>query len=168
MWSTPRVPTTNLDAVALLRGAGLRVTSPRVVTLQVLTERPHLAADDVATAVRERLGTVSAQAIYDVLRACTAAGIVRRIEPAGSAALYEVRVADNHHHLICRTCRAIEDVDCAAGRKPCLDPIDDHGYVIDEAEVVYWGMCRSCVRAARTTTTTTSAEKVEPPKQPKE
>src|SRR4051812_16264447 len=128
------MPAPTLDAVALLRGAGMRVTSPRVVTLQALAERPHVAADELAIVVRERLGAVSSQAIYDVLRACATAGIVRRIEPAGSAARYELRVADNHHHLICRQCRAIEDVECAAGRRPCLDPVDDHGYLIDEAE----------------------------------
>lgn len=132
----------------------MRVTAPRVVTLRVLGERAHMTADELALVVRERLGAVSSQAIYDVLRACATAGIVRRIEPAGGAALYEVRVGDNHHHLICRQCRAVEDVDCAVGRKPCLDPLDDHGYVIDEAEVVYWGLCPSCAKeAARATTT---------------
>ncbi len=116
--------------------------------LTVLAKRGHLAADDVAAAVRERLGSVSTQATYDVLRACTGAGIVRRIEPDGSPALYELRVGDNHHHLICRVCRAIEDVSCAVDSKPCLDPIDDHGYVIDEAEVVYWGVCPACAKAS--------------------
>jgi Fur family ferric uptake transcriptional regulator len=136
------------DPVTLLRSAGLRVTGPRVVTLQVLADRPHSTADVLAAAARDQLGAVSSQAIYDVLRVCTNVGLVRRIEPAGSAARYELRVADNHHHLICRTCRAIVDVDCAAGRKPCLDPIDDQGYVIDEAEVVYWGVCPACAEPA--------------------
>jgi Fe2+ or Zn2+ uptake regulation protein len=153
------MPDPRLDAVALLRGAGLRVTSPRVVTLQVLAERPHVASDELAVAVRDRLGAVSSQAIYDVLRACAAAGIVRRIEPAGSAALYELRVADNHHHLICRRCRAIEDVECGGERKPCLDPVDAHGYLIDEAEVVYWGLCPSCADGAAPPTTTRSQQK---------
>lgn len=135
--------------MALLRGARLRLTAPRVMTLVVLGECGHLPADDLAAMVRERLGTVSTQAIYDVLRACTDAGILRRIEPDGSPALYELRVADNHHHVICRRCRAIEDVDCAVGRRPCLDPSDAHGYLIDEAEVVYWGLCPTCVKTAR-------------------
>ncbi len=146
-------------AVGLLRVAGLRVTAPRVATLVVLAERGHLSADDVAAAVRERVGSVSTQATYDVLRACTDAGIVRRIEPDGSPALYELRVGDNHHHLICRLCRAIEDVDCAAGSKPCLDPIDDHGYLINEAEVVYWGVCPACAKAS----TPASADTHRPP-----
>lgn len=126
----------------------MSVTAPRVATLTVLTQRGHLSADDVAGAVRQRVGAVSTQATYDVLRACADAGIVRRIEPDGSPALYELRVGDNHHHLICRICRAIEDVDCAAGSKPCLDPVDDHGYLIDEAEVVYWGFCPACVKGS--------------------
>ncbi len=135
-------------AVALLREAGLRATAPRVATLAVLAQRGHLSADDVAAAVRQRVGAVSTQATYDVLHACADARIVRRIEPDGSPALYELRVGDNHHHLICRLCRAIEDVDCAADSKPCLDPIDDHGYLIDEAEVVYWGTCPACSKAS--------------------
>jgi Fur family transcriptional regulator, stress-responsive regulator len=139
----------NFDPAAMLRAAGLRVTGPRVVTLQCLNERPHASVDDLEVAVRERIGAVSTQAIYDIVRACTDAGIVRRIEPAGSSALYELRVADNHHHLICRVCRSVVDVDCAAGRAPCLDVTNDHGYVIDEAEVVYWGICPAC--AASTT-----------------
>lgn len=128
----------------MLRTAGLRVTGPRVVTLQCLIDLPHASAEELAVAARDRLGAVSTQAIYDVLRACTEAGIIRRIEPAGSSALYELRVADNHHHLICRVCRSVVDVDCAAGRTPCLAVTDDHGYLIDEAEVVYWGVCPQC------------------------
>ena len=139
---------TGLDPALRLRAAGLRVTGPRIVTLRALAASPHAAADELAATVRERFGAVSTQAIYDVLRACTDAGIIRRIEPAGSSARYELRVGDNHHHLICRVCRVVEDVDCAAGRAPCLDPSDARGFTIDEAEVVYWGVCRSCAGAA--------------------
>lgn len=128
----------------LLRGAHLRVTRPRVAVLEALGEQPHADADAVARRVRASLGSVSTQAVYDVLHALDAAGLVRRIEPAGSAARYEVRVGDNHHHLVCRQCGAVADVDCAVGRAPCLDPSDSHGFVVDEAEVTYWGTCPAC------------------------
>jgi Fur family ferric uptake transcriptional regulator len=129
----------------LIRGAGLRVTRPRVAVLSALAERPHADADTVASAARAGLGSVSTQAVYDVLHAFTAAGLVRRIEPAGSPARFEVRVGDNHHHVVCRGCGAIEDVDCAVGARPCLDTEDTgHGFVIDEAEVTYWGTCPAC------------------------
>ena len=127
-----------------LRDAGLRVTSPRLAVLVVVGDTPHIAAETVATKVRERLGTVSTQAVYDALKVCTAAGLMRRIEPAGSPARYERRTGDNHHHLICRQCGRIEDVDCAIGHAPCLDADDDHGFTIDEAEVNYWGVCPEC------------------------
>ena len=136
----------------LLRDHGLRVTRPRVAVLTALADLPHSDADAVARAVRSELGTVSTQAVYDVLRALAEAGLVRRIEPAGSPARYELRVGDNHHHLVCRACGAIEDVDCAVGARPCLETdLDDHGFVIDEAEVTYWGTCPDCHDASTTT-----------------
>jgi Fur family transcriptional regulator, stress-responsive regulator len=127
-----------------LRAVGLRVTAPRVAVLDAVAARPHSDADRVAATVREALGSVSTQAVYDVLRACVHAGILRRIEPAGSAALYETRIRDNHHHLVCRNCGAVVDVDCVVGRAPCLEPVEDHGFAIDEAEVVFWGLCPTC------------------------
>jgi Fe2+ or Zn2+ uptake regulation protein len=136
------------DAVPLLRGAALRVTRPRLAVLTAVHEHPHADTDTIVRTVRGVLGEVSTQAVYDVLRALTAAGLVRRIEPAGSVARYESRVGDNHHHLVCRSCGDITDVDCAADRVPCLTPSDDHGYAIDEAEVVYRGLCLTCSTAA--------------------
>ena len=133
-----------IDAEAMLRGASLRVTRPRVAVLEAVHEHPHSDTDAVLRFVRAGLGEVSTQAVYDVLRALTAAGLVRRIEPAGSVPRYESRVGDNHHHLVCRTCGGITDVDCAVGYTPCLTPSDGHGYSIDEAEVVYWGICQHC------------------------
>jgi Fur family ferric uptake transcriptional regulator len=127
-----------------LRAAGLRVTSPRIAVLEAVVARPHSDADTVAATVRDALGSVSTQAVYDVLRACERAGILRRIEPAGSSARYETRIGDNHHHLVCRSCGAVADVDCAVGEAPCLDPSDAHGFVVDEAEVVFWGLCPTC------------------------
>lgn len=139
----------DVDPTELLRGVGLRVTAPRVAVVRALDARPHATADDVAAAVRKAVGAVSTQAVYDVLRACTDAGIVRRIEPAGSSTRYELRVGDNHHHAVCRSCGAIADVDCAVGAVPCLEPSQRHGYVIDEAEVIYWGTCPDCTREQR-------------------
>jgi Fur family ferric uptake transcriptional regulator len=135
---------TVLDAEPLLRGAALRVTRPRVAVLTAVHAHAHADTDSIIRIVRAELGEVSAQAVYDVLRALTAAGLVRRIEPAGSTARYEARVGDNHHHVVCRSCGDIADVDCAVGDAPCLTASDDHGYVIDEAEVVYWGLCPAC------------------------
>ncbi|WP_433785142.1 Fur family transcriptional regulator [Actinomycetospora sp. CA-101289] len=132
------------DPRARLRAAGLRVTAPRQAVLGVLGEHPHSTADAVASAVRRRLGSVSTQAVYDVLAACVDAGLVRRIEPAGSAARYETRTGDNHHHVVCRACGATADVDCVVGEPPCLTPSDTGGFVVDEAEVVFWGTCPSC------------------------
>jgi Fur family ferric uptake transcriptional regulator len=132
------------DPTAMLREAQLRVTRPRVTVLDLLERHPHADADTIARAARETLGKVSTQAIYDVLAALTEARLVRRIEPAGSPARYELRVGDNHHHLVCRTCGAIADVDCAVGERPCLHASDDHGYDIEEAEVIYWGTCPAC------------------------
>ncbi|MBB1031389.1 transcriptional repressor [Dietzia sp. SLG310A2-38A2] len=132
------------DPGALLRTAGLRVTSPRLAVLAVVDSRPHIAAEDVAGLVRERLGAVSTQTVYDALRVCTDVGLMRRIEPAGSPARYERRTGDNHHHLVCRQCGRIEDVECAVGHAPCLQADHDHGFQIDEAEVNYWGTCPEC------------------------
>jgi len=132
---------------ALLRSAGLRVTAPRLATLAALAEHPHASAEDVVVSVRARLGSVSVQAVYDVLHALDERGLVQRIEPAGHPARYERRRGDNHHHVVCRTCGAVGDVDCATGHAPCLVPSDDHGFTIDAAEVLYWGTCPTC-RAA--------------------
>ena len=128
----------------MLRGAALRVTRPRVAVLSAVHGRPHADTDSIIAAVRADLGEVSHQAVYDVLRALTAAGLVRRIQPPGSVARFEARVGDNHHHVVCRECGAIADVDCAVGETPCLTASDDHGFEIDEAEVVYWGRCPRC------------------------
>jgi Fur family ferric uptake transcriptional regulator len=146
-------PTADLDLAVALRDAGLRVTSPRLAVLSELTEGKHLTADQVAAAVRGRLGTISTQAVYDVLGALTRAGLARRIEPAGSPARYETRVGDNHHHVVCRSCAAVTDVDCVVGEPPCVLPSDASGFVIDEAEVTFWGLCPDCQ------TTTKSNEK---------
>jgi Fur family transcriptional regulator, stress-responsive regulator len=135
---------TSLEVEDLLRGAGLRVTRPRVGVLSAVYDHPHADTDSIAGVVRADLGEVSTQAVYDVLRALTSAGLVRRIVPPGSVARYESRVGDNHHHVVCRSCGAIADVDCAVGDAPCLSASDDHGYAIDEAEVVYWGICPDC------------------------
>jgi len=131
-----------------LRSAGLRVTAARVAILEAVRSGDHLVAEAVAERVRQRVGTVSTQAVYEALHALTKAGLLRRIEPAGSPARYEGRIGDNHHHLVCRRCGAITDVDCAVGRAPCLEPSADAGYRIDEAEVIYWGLCPSCRRSA--------------------
>ena len=135
-------PTTQYED--LLRGAALRVTRPRLAVLAAVHEHPHADTDSIIGAVRSELGAVSHQAVYDVLRALTDAALVRRIQPTGSVARYESRVADNHHHVVCRSCGSIADVDCAVGEAPCLTPSDDHGFSIDEAEVVYWGLCPDC------------------------
>src|SRR5690606_17457714 len=141
-------PATDFDPPARLRAAGLRVTAPRVAVLNALIDHPHSTADEVAQRVREALGSGSTQAVYDVLRACVSAGLVRRIEPAGSSARYETRAGDNHHHLVCRVCSRVSDVDCVVGAAPCLEPADVMGYQIDEAEVVFWGICPDCSTAA--------------------
>ena len=128
----------------MLRGASLRVTRPRVAVLAAVHDHPHADTGSIVGLVREDLGEVSLQAVYDVLRALTGAGLVRRIHPPGSVARYESRVGDNHHHAVCRSCGAIADVDCAVGTAPCLTAADDHGYALDEAEVIYWGTCPRC------------------------
>ena len=132
----------------MLRGAALRVTRPRIAVLSVVHDHPHADTDSIIGAVRDSLGEVSHQAVYDVLRALTTAGLVRRIQPLGSVARYEARVGDNHHHVVCRDCGAIADVDCAVGYTPCLTATDNAGYEIDEAEVIYWGRCPECVAAS--------------------
>ncbi|WP_430782748.1 Fur family transcriptional regulator [Actinoplanes sp. G11-F43] len=133
------------DFESRLRAVSLRVTRPRLAVLTALSEHPHVDTDTVLALVRADLPTVSHQAIYDVLRALTDTGLVRRIQPAGATARYEMRVGDNHHHVVCRSCGAIADVDCATGEAPCLTASHDHGFVVDEAEVVYWGFCPACV-----------------------
>lgn len=134
-----------MDVRELLRRSGLRLTVPRLTVLEVVHhEAKHGDAEFIVRAARARLGTLSRQAVYDNLNALVSAGLVRRIEPAGRPALYETRVGDNHHHLICRQCHATVDIDCAAGQAPCLEPSANHGYTIDEAEVVFWGLCPSC------------------------
>jgi Fe2+ or Zn2+ uptake regulation protein len=130
-----------------LREVGLRVTAPRLATLDWLTAHPHATAEQVAEGVRRRLGSVSTQAIYDVLHACTQGGLLRRIEPAGHPARYETRTDDNHHHLVCRACGRTEDVDCVVGHAPCLAPSESAGFLVDEAEVVFWGHCPDCSRS---------------------
>ena len=136
--------TTRPDAAATLRDAGLRVTRPRTAVIDELWHQPHADADAISTAVRARLGKVSKQAIYDVLYALHGAGIVRRIEPAGSPALFELYRGDNHHHLVCRGCGTVVDVPCRTGSAPCLDAPEGHGFAVDEAEVYYWGLCAGC------------------------
>lgn len=128
----------------LLHARGLRVTAPRLAVLRYLEDHPHATAEQVATAVRERLGAVSTQAVYDVLNVYAEVGLVRRIEPAGHPARYETRTGDNHHHLVCRSCGRTEDVDCVMGLRPCLTPSSTAGFVVDEAEVVFWGLCPDC------------------------
>jgi Fe2+ or Zn2+ uptake regulation protein len=137
----------------MLREADLRVTRPRLATLTAVHSHPHADTNSIVAAVREDLGEVSVQAVYDVLRALTDAGLVRRIEPPGSVARYESRVGDNHHHVVCRSCGAIADVDCATGAAPCLSPSRASGYAIDEAEVVYRGLCPDCLAAQPTRAT---------------
>jgi Fur family ferric uptake transcriptional regulator len=135
------------DSEQLLRGVALRVTRPRVAVLTAVHEHPHADTDSIIGVVREDLGEVSHQTVYDVLRALTAVGLVRRIQPSGSVARYESRAGDNHHHVVCRSCGLVADVDCAVGTTPCLTASDDHGFAIEEAEVIYWGLCRDCYTA---------------------
>jgi Fur family ferric uptake transcriptional regulator len=139
---------TSADPAALLRRHGVQVTAQRLAVLRAVSDRPHSTAADILTGVRAEIGAISLQAVYDALATLTDKGIVRRIQPAGSPARYEDRVADNHHHLICRTCGQMVDVDCAVGHTPCLTAPDDSGYEIDEAEVIYWGRCPECVAAS--------------------
>ena len=162
--------TTDAD---LLRGSGLRATAARMAVLSAVESQPHAAADDIATAARAHLGAVSTAAVYEVLNALTAAGLIRRIEPAGSPARYETRTADNHHHIVCRRCNAVADVDCAVGVAPCLEPSGLEssspdsallkGFVLDEAEVTWWGLCVNCQQAGPASTkagTSPSAQEI--------
>ena len=133
------------EKAALLRRHGLQVTAQRLAVLRALSDRPHNTADDIYQVVRAEIGAISRQAVYDTFGVLTDKGLVRRIQPAGSPARYENRVGDNHHHLICRVCGRMVDVDCAVGETPCLTAADDSGYRIDEAEVTYWGRCPECL-----------------------
>ena len=141
----------SIDDHAVLRRHGLHVTPQRLAVLRAVSHRSHRTADDIYTTVQADIGAISRQAVYDALAALTDKGLLRRIQPAGSPARYENRVGDNHHHLICRTCARMVDVDCAVGDTPCLTASDDSGYEIDEAEVIYWGRCPECVSATRLT-----------------
>ncbi len=134
----------DVGPAVLLRSHGLQVTAQRLAVLRAVSESPHGTADEVAETVRAELGTISRQGVYDALGVLVARGLLRRIQPAGSAARYEHRVADNHHHLVCRSCGHTVDVDCAVGHAPCLDPVDGQDFEIDEAEVIYWGRCPAC------------------------
>lgn len=138
-----------IDSAALLRDRGIQVTAQRLAVMRAVAGQPHLTADAIADVVRTEIGAISLQAVYDALGLLVAEGIVRRIQPSGSAARFETRVGDNHHHLICRDCGRVVDVDCAVGGAPCLTPIDGRGYEIDEAEVAYWGRCPDCLERAR-------------------
>jgi Fur family ferric uptake transcriptional regulator len=138
------LPTTT-ELESLLRTTGLRVTRPRLAVLGAVYEHPHADTGSIIEVTRERIGDVSHQAVYDVLRALTGAGLLRQIQPSGSLARYESRVGDNHHHIVCRSCGVIVDVDCAVGEAPCLTAADDHGFIVDEAEVVYRGLCPGCL-----------------------
>ena len=141
-------PSDGAGLPATLRAAGLRVTASRLAVLSAVVQGEHLTADQVASAVRSDVGTISTQAVYDVLGALTRAGLTRRIEPAGSPARYETRVGDNHHHAVCRTCGAVSDVDCVVGEPPCVLTSDASGFVIDEAEVIFWGCCPACQKTS--------------------
>ena len=141
--TAPQTPTSAEE----LRGAGLRVTAARVALLETVRGGDHLGIEAIAAGVRARVGHVSLQAVYEALHALTAVGLIRRIEPAGGQPRFEGRVGDNHHHVVCRVCGVVADVDCAVGEAPCLTASDDRGFAIDEAEVVYWGMCPDCSTA---------------------
>jgi len=138
------------SAAATLRSSGLNVTAQRLAVFEVVSAHPHTTADSVLDAVRTNLGTISRQAVYDSLAVLVDAGILRRIEPAGSPARYETRVGDNHHHVVCRDCGALADVDCAVAETPCLTAAHDQGFRIDEAEVTYWGICAACIAQSDT------------------
>jgi len=142
-----RVSSDTIDNEVLLRRHGLQVTAQRLAVLRAVSEHPHSTADDIGDVVRAEIGAISRQAVYDALTVLTDRGLLRRIQPAGSPARYETRVGDNHHHVICRACGRMVDVDCAVGDTPCLTAADDSGYEVDEAEVIYWGRCPECVAA---------------------
>jgi Fur family ferric uptake transcriptional regulator len=138
-----------VDPAALLRQRGIQVTAQRLAVLRAVAAQPHIAADGVAEVVRGEIGAISLQSVYDALGLLVAEGLIRRIQPAGSPARFEDRVGDNHHHLICRVCGSLVDIDCAVGDAPCLTAADDKGYEIDEAEVAYWGRCPDCLTQSR-------------------
>jgi len=140
------------DTAGLLRGVGVQVTAQRLAVLRAVSDRPHSTADDIDKSVRAEIGAISIQAVYDALALLTDRGLIRRIQPAGSPARFEDRVGDNHHHLICRSCNQMVDVECAVGYTPCLTAADDSGYEIDEAEIIYWGRCPQCVATATVST----------------
>ena len=143
----------HLDPANLLRQHGIYVTAQRLAVLGVVGPNPHLTADAVLQGVRASIGSISRQSVYDTLNTLTELGLLHRIQPAGSPARYETRTGDNHHHVVCRDCGRVDDVDCAVGRRPCLTANETHGFVIDEAEVVYWGRCPECQHIAATSLT---------------
>ena len=134
------------DPADLLRSRGVQVTAQRIAVLRTISEQPHISAPEVAEAVRDQIGAISRQAVYDTLSMLAEHDLIRRIQPAGSPTRYEDRVGDNHHHLVCRTCDRMVDVDCAVGEVPCLTPVDDWSFAVDEAEVIYWGTCPACLK----------------------
>ena len=138
------MPDPHVDDVAALKGAQLRVTAPRLAVLAVVREGDHMTVDEIAEVAANRIGSISKQGVYDVVSALSRAGLLRRIEPAGSPARFETRVGDNHHHVVCRSCGAVADLDCVVGAAPCLDPNSTAGFVIDEADVTFWGVCPDC------------------------
>ena len=141
------------DPADLLRQHGIQVTAQRLAVFRAVSGQPHVTVDRVAEVVRAEIGAISHQSVYDALGILVANGLVRRIQPAGSPARFEARVGDNHHHLICRICGRVVDVDCAVGSAPCLTAADDQGFEIDEAEVAYWGRCPDCLAHARNSPT---------------
>ena len=158
---------TPIEPEVLLRQHGINVTAQRLAVLRAVSDKPHRTTDDIDKMVRTEIGAISRQAVYDALEAFTARRLIRRIQPAGSPARYEDRVDDNHHHLICRTCDEMVDVDCAVGYTPCLTAVDSFGYDIDEAEIIYWGRCPKCaakppIRTSNSTTRATSTGEVRP------
>lgn len=155
------------DPAELLRQRGIQVTAQRLAVLRAVSAQPHATADDVAHAVRSEIGAISLQSVYDALNVLVAGKLVRRIQPAGSPARYEDRVGDNHHHLICRVCGRVVDVDCAVGSAPCLTASDDRGYVIDEAEVAYWGRCPDCAGRAHAPPAPRAEKRARARKQPR-
>ena len=151
-----------VDHTALLRQRGVRVTAQRLAVLRAVSARPHSTADDIDKVVQAEIGAISRQAVYDVLGALTDNGLLRRIQPARSPARFEARVDDNHHHLICRTCNRMVDVDCAVGYRPCLTAADASGYEIDEAEVIYWGSCPVCQKAPGSRSSVSETDTISP------
>jgi Fur family transcriptional regulator, stress-responsive regulator len=145
------------DPADLLREHGIQVTAQRLAVMRAVTSQPHISADGIADVVRQEIGTISRQSVYDTLAVLVSEGLIRRIQPAGSPARFETRVGDNHHHVICRICGRMSDVDCSIGAAPCLTAADDLGFEIDEAEVIYWGRCRNCASASDGNTSSRSA-----------